>query len=149
MSTAVPAVTKPVPALLPLAVQFDIESANTGRTYRIYLSKPVAPAPASGYGVLYVLDGDAAFATAATQAILASLLDGRKPVGVVGIGYPDAMATMSLRTRDLTPYVPTAETLGSRPVEPQDWGGGDAFNEFMQKELRPLIESMARVDKSD
>jgi predicted alpha/beta superfamily hydrolase len=142
-------VTKPVPALLPLAVQFDITSANTGRTYRIYVSKPVVPAPANGYAVLYVLDADTAFATAATQAVLASLLDGRKPVVVVGVGYPDVMATMSLRTRDLTPYIPNAETIGKAPLKPEEWGGGDAFHEFMIEELRPVVASMAAVDKSD
>jgi predicted alpha/beta superfamily hydrolase len=138
-----------VPALLPLAVQFDIKSANTGRTYRIYLSKPVVPAPANGYAVLYVLDADTAFATAATQAVLASLLDGRKPVSVVGVGYPDVMATMSLRTRDLTPYVPNAETLEKVPAKPEEWGGADAFHKFMLEELRPIIESMVAVDKTD
>jgi hypothetical protein len=142
-------VTQTVPALLPLAVQFDIKSTHTGRTYRIYLSQPVVPAPANGYPVLYVLDADTAFATAATQAVLASLLEGRKPVLVVGVGYPDVMATMGLRTRDLTPYVPNATTLGKVPVKPEEWGGGEAFHQFMMQELRPNIESRVAVDKND
>jgi len=145
----VAATTAPVPALLPLAVQFDIKSANTGRTYRIYVSRPVVPAPAAGYPVLYVLDADTAFPTAASQAVLASLLDSRKPVLVVGIAYPDVMATMSLRTRDLTPYVPNAETALTEPGKPEEWGGADAFHRFMLEELRPVIASMAGVDKSD
>ena len=143
------AVTKPVPALQPLAVQFDIASANTGRSYRIYVSKPVVPAPAAGYAVLYVLDADTAFPTAQSQAVLASLLDGRKPLLVVGVGYPDVMATMNLRTRDLTPYVPNAETAGKVSAKPEEWGGADAFHEFMLEELRPIIQSMVAVDKSD
>lgn len=148
-STPTPAVTKPVPAHLPLSVQFDITSANTGRTYKIYVSKPVMPAPADGYGVLYVLDADTAFPTAASQAVLASLLDKRKPMMVVGVGYPDVMASMKLRTRDLTPYVPDAETLGKMQSKPEEWGGADAFHKFMLEELRPVIESMAAVDKND
>jgi predicted alpha/beta superfamily hydrolase len=146
MITSVP---EPIPALLPLAVQFDIKSVNTGRTYKIYLAKPVVPAPATGYGVLYVLDADPAFPTAASQAFFASALDHRRPLLVVGIGYPDAMAAMKLRTRDLTPYVPDAETAGNISVKPDEWGGGDAFHKFMLEELRPVIERMAAVDKSD
>ncbi len=142
-------VTKPVPALLPLAEQFDIMSANTGRTYRIYVSKPIAPAPASGYAVLYVLDADTAFPTAASQAILSSLSGDHKPVLVVGVGYPDTMATISLRTRDMTPFLPIPETDVKMSVKPEDWGGAEAFHKFMLEELRPIIDGMAAVDKSD
>jgi predicted alpha/beta superfamily hydrolase len=141
--------TQPVPALLPLAVQFDVTSVSTGRTYRIYVSKPVAPAPAGGYGILYVLDGDSAFPTAASQAVLASMLEGSKPIVVVGIGYPDVMASLQLRTRDLTPYSPDMETVGPTPAEPGEWGGADAFHKFMLEELRPIIAGMTIVDKGD
>ena len=141
--------TKPIPALLPLAVQFDVTSTNTGRTYRIYMSRPVVPAPATGYPVLYVLDADTAFPTAASQAVLASLLSGQRPVMVVGVGYPDVLGTISLRTRDLTPFGPDAEMDGKEPPRSDQWGGGDAFHKFMLEELRPIIASMATVDKSD
>lgn len=142
-------VTKPVPALQPLCVQFDITSVNTGRTYRIYVSRPVVPAPAKGYGALYVLDGGTAFATAATQAVLASLLDHRKPLVVVGIDYPDTLAAGTLRTRDLSPYQPTTGSDEKVPVNPADWGGADAFHKFMMEELRPVIEAMASIEKGD
>lgn len=141
--------TEPVPALLPLAVQFDIPSVNTGRTYRIYVSKPVVPAPAGGYGVLYVLDADTAFPTAQSQAVLASLLSGKRPILVVGISYPNIMASIKLRTRDLTPYQPIPEVDVEMPVNPEDWGGADAFHKFMLEELRPVIGKMATIDKSD
>lgn len=143
------AVTKPVPALLPLSVQFDVTSINTGRTYRIYLSTPVAPAPAAGYPVLYVLDGDTSYPTAASQAVLASLLGEQKPVLVVGVAYPDVLATVNLRWRDLTPYSRDAENDKNVPQETGQWGGGDAFHKFMVEELRPIVESMAKIDKSE
>lgn len=49
------------PALLPGTVQFDMVSKITGRSYRIYVSKPQDPTPPGGFPVLYVLDGDAFF----------------------------------------------------------------------------------------
>jgi uncharacterized protein len=138
-------VTPVVPARLPLASQFDIKSKITGRTYRIYISKPVVPPPASGYSVLYVLDADATFATAESQAVLASM-EGLKPIIVVGIGYPDALAAMSLRNLDLTPYKPNAETKSRAPGSVDDYGGGDAFYKFMLEELTPTVKRLTQVD---
>ncbi|MBY8825603.1 hypothetical protein K7G82_25095 [Sphingomonas colocasiae] len=142
-------VTKPVPALLPLATQFEIASAGTGRTYKIYVSTPVVPAPSNGYAILYVLDADATFPTAASQALLASTMEGGKPIVVVGIGYPDVMASTHLRTRDLSPYLPIAGTDVNMVVKPEDWGGADGFHRFMLDELRPVIDAMVKVDKGD
>jgi len=138
-------VTPVVPAQIPLASQFDIKSKITGRTYRIYISRPVVPPPASGYSVLYVLDADATFATAESQAILATF-DGLKPIIVVGIGYPDVLAATKLRTWDLTPYKPDAETKAKEPGAVGDYGGGDAFYKFMVEELEPTTERLAQID---
>jgi predicted alpha/beta superfamily hydrolase len=141
-------VTPVVPAQIPLASQFDIKSNITGRTYRIYFTRPLAPAPASGYAVLYVLDADATFATAASQAMLASTLNGLKPLIVVGIGYPDALSALKLRNWDLTPSKANANTLSKEAGAADDYGGGDAFYRFMVEELQPTIDRFAKVDSS-
>jgi hypothetical protein len=142
-----PAMPAMAPAGLPLAQQFDITSKITGRTYRVYISKPVGPPPKGGYPVLYVLDGDMAFPTAAAQVTLGTLT-GRSPVVVVGIGYPNVMATMSLRNRDLTPWA--ADAASVQPGgKPDDYGGADAFHRFMVEELRPIVAKTAPVDPAN
>lgn len=150
-SIAAPSEPPPVasPAMLPLASQFDVVSKITGRTYRIYVSKPVAPPPKGGYPVLYVLDGDMAFPIAAGQVLLGSLT-GRPPTLVVGVAYPNTLATMTLRQRDLTPTKPDAASLAiSGPgAKADDFGGADDFHRFMMEELRPLIAAGNPIDVS-
>lgn len=145
--TSLPTAT---PAMLPLTVQFDLASKITGRTYRIYVSRPVTPPPKAGYPVLYVLDADMAFPTAAGQVMLGSM-SGRAPALVVGVGYPNTLATMVLRGRDLTPTRPDAASLatGGPTAKADDYGGADDFHRFMIEELRPVIAATNAVDAAN
>lgn len=134
------------PAGLPMAQQFDLSSKITGRTYRVYISRPVSPPPKGGYPVIYVLDGDMAFPTAAAQVLLGSL-SGRPQAVVVGIAYPDTMATMTLRDRDLTPWgAPTPMQPGTKA---EDYGGADDFHRMMMQELRPIVAKTYPVDTAN
>jgi predicted alpha/beta superfamily hydrolase len=134
------------PAQLPGARQFDVTSKITGRIYRIYVSAPLGPPPAAGYPVLYVLDAATAFPIAASQVTLASLSGGR-PIIVVGVGYPNVLATMRLRGRDLTPWPADPFALDNSPgSKAEDFGGGEDFHRFMIEELRPLIAKTFPID---
>lgn len=138
------------PAVNPLAVQFDLASTATGRTYRISIAKPSGTPPAAGWPVVYVLDGDIAFATVATQNMLRSAY-GEAGAVIVGVGYPDPVAALTLRNRDLTPTMPTKAgtelgMLGA--VKPGDYGGGAAFRQFLTTELRPAIGALAPIDRT-
>lgn len=144
---AAPAPPAMAPAMLPLTRQFDLPSAITGRTYRVYISSPAGPAPKGGYPVLYVLDADMAFPTAAAQVLLGSLT-GRAPAVVVGIGYPNTMATMLLRNRDLTPWPADAGSL-QPGTKADDFGGAEAFHRMMVEELRPIVAKTYPVDPRD
>src|SRR6202012_4594418 len=68
--------TSPVtsPVTLFGASQFDLPSKIAGRTYRIFVYKPVTPAPASGYPAIYVTDGNAMFPLAAAHTTLMGLV---------------------------------------------------------------------------
>ena len=149
-SSSAPPVPATSPALLPLTVQFDLTSKITGRTYRIYVSRPVAAAPKQGYPVLYVLDADMAFPTAASQVLLGSL-SGRTAAVVVGVAYPNTLATMSLRNRDLTPSQPSAASIAASGLHEKadNFGGAEAFHRFMTDELRPIIAASNKVDPGD
>jgi predicted alpha/beta superfamily hydrolase len=136
--------------MLPGAIQFDIKSKITGRTYRIFVAAPSSPPPHAGYPAVYLLDAGTTFATVASQARIAQS-EGRPPMLIVGIGYPDDGASLLLRNRDLTPSEPTGQSRAEMvkdygPIKPGDYGGAEAFHRFMMEELRPRIMGSYRVD---
>jgi predicted alpha/beta superfamily hydrolase len=49
------------------SIQFDMPSQISDRTYRIFVFKPSAPPPPSGYPVVVVTDGNLSFPLAATM----------------------------------------------------------------------------------
>ena len=136
------------PARQPFAVQFDLASKITGRTYRIYVAKPSSTPPKGGWPIIYVLDADITFATAATQMMLRNL-GGASGAIVVGIGYPETLGTGKLREYDLTPSAPLPGTADARGAKPGDHGGAALFHRVMVKELRPRIAAMAPVDQAN
>lgn len=131
--------------VLPAAQQLDVRAAASGHRYRIFVSVPDAPPPPSGYPVLYVLDGNAAFPVAAFLARRATDrrdVTGHLPPLVVGIGYPgDADFDLDARRRDYT-------VGAGEPGTPADEGGADAFLDFIDHELKPLIAARHPVDPS-
>lgn len=139
------------PALDPWAVQFDLPSVITGRTYRIYVTKPLGRTPKAGWPVVYVLDADVAFPSLAAQMVMRTA-GGDSGAILVGVAYPNALATMTLRTRDLTPSQPTpdAEAVAElAKTKAEDFGGAGAFHRFMIEELRPRIAAAYPIDPGD
>lgn len=128
---------------IPAAQQLDIRAAKTGHRYRIFMSVPPSPAPATGYPVLYVLDANAAFPVAAFMARSAasrSEVTGHVAPLVVGIGYPGEQDfDVPARKRDYT------VSLG-KPDAKATEGGADLFLDFIEKELKPLVASRHPVD---
>jgi predicted alpha/beta superfamily hydrolase len=128
----------------------DLRSRH-GRDYRIFVSRPAADAPPPGYPVLYLLDGNATFASAAMGVALQSRrpeVTGVVPAVVVGIGYPvDDYLDSTRRTYDYTPEV-SPEALSRRP-DGSAWpatGGADRFLDFIELELKPAIARMFPTD---
>lgn len=131
------------PLVVPGAQQFDLTSSASKRTYRIFVGIPAKPAPADGFRVLYVMDGNAMFLTALESVrALERRPDVPKDLAtvVVGIGYPDGVDTSVERTFDLTPA-----GSGSPRIQAPS-GGGDAFLAFIEQDLKPKIASLAKTD---
>ncbi len=120
------------PVLVRGAIQFDLASQITGRTYRVFVYEPAAPPPATGYPVIFALDGNLTFPLLATMDGAFALRGGAAAL-VVGIGYPtdDPVEIFTLRAGDLTPP-------GSRD-----------FHRFLTEELRPAIAGAFPVDPDD
>lgn len=145
---APPAMPATEPARLPFAVQFDLPSKITGRSYRIYVAKPFAQPPKGGWPVIYVLDADVTFPIVASQMVLRAS-SGQSAAVVVGIGYPQAIASVRLRLYDLTPSAPPDLAQFGATATPEEFGGSALFHRMMLEELRPRIATLAPVDPAD
>lgn len=134
-----------LPVGLPAARQLDLRAAGSGHAYRIFVEAPAFPAPAAGFPVFYVLDGNAAFPVAAFLArsvASRSEVTGYVPPVVVGIGYPgDKDFDVEARRRDYT-------VATGKPDQPADEGGADRFLDFIEREVKPLIEARHPIDRS-
>jgi len=130
------------PVTLPQARQFDLVSRHTGQRYRIFVSVPDTAPPPAGHPVLYVLDGNASFPSIALMARTAarrSKVTGLHAPVVVGIGYASGDDYDSAaRARDYTP------SAGGKAGKGE--GGADLFLDFIEQELKPLIQAAAPVD---
>lgn len=138
------------PAHLPDTVQFDLAPAGGGEPYRIYLYTPPGEAPADGWPVLYLLDGNAVIATAVdTVRVQApyTLGTGVQFGIIVAIGYPtDGPYDSVRRSWDMGP--PPGQTYPPHSENGPDvrTGGADHFLAFIADELKPEIARRAPVD---
>jgi uncharacterized protein len=133
---------------LPKLRQVTLRSAS-GAPYRIVVASPAGPAPAHGYPVIYVVDGNAW--TGFVSEIIRNNVDFGfasyvQPAVVVGIGYPTSKAVDLVRRKlDFTPPV------GPTNVDPRIGGGaigGDqAFRSFIETRVKPLIEANFPIDR--
>ncbi|MFJ4048803.1 alpha/beta hydrolase [Pseudomonas hunanensis] len=124
--------------------QLDLDSADGLRHYRLWVGKPNRPAPASGYPVLWMLDGNAALGTLDRQQ-LERLAAGQAPL-LVAVGYrTELRIDRAGRTLDYTPALP--EQVQQRdPLTGQPSGGVDAFLELLTGRMRTMVSAVAPVD---
>lgn len=126
------------PYAMPETETWDMVSA-TGRTYRIFVSRPAGPAPERGYPVLYVLDGNAMFAGFAETRRVQGFGDrGLDKMIVVGVGHPGDQIYDPRRMQDFTAPIATPALKQLYAAYPS--GGRDAFRAFLLGELKPAIE---------
>ncbi|MGO4671319.1 alpha/beta hydrolase [Bosea sp. 2YAB26] len=134
-NTAGPELPSAEPATLAQARQLDIVAGH-GEIYRLLIAIPPGPAPAAGFPVIYLVDGNALFATAVETAQLQGRrqdVTGVDPAIIVGIGYPiDAPFDGARRQGDLLP----------------DEGGADRFLDFIEESVKPAVAALAAIDPS-
>ena len=126
--------------------QFQLKSKNTGHDYLIQIYKPPVAQPPHGYPVLYILDGNATFPSAANiaQSIGAgSTKLGLDPLMIVAVGYPQQKTfDVQKRAYDYTPK-PSAEFQTQGKYK---YGGADQFISFLNNELKPEIAKQFPVN---
>ena len=160
---------------IPNTQRFEITSTVNAHRYAISVALPYEPCPKQGCGVLYVLDGDFYFASAAD-----AVRKGNAPgVAVVGVGYPDdpafvrgvlarhqplpallnsmaqSQAAVELeRTQDLTLAATDEELAAQRQVTAYeltatDVGGLDDFLKTLETDVKPRIATLITLDSSN
>jgi uncharacterized protein len=134
---------------LPQLQQTTLKSAH-GAPYRIIVAKPAGPAPANGYPVIYVVDGNA-YTAIISEIIRINMGVGVQsrvePAVVVGIGYPtDRAYDLTRRTLDFTSPATTNRPGIQAGHDPT--GGDVAFMNFIDGIVKPVIEARFKIDRS-
>jgi len=136
------------PYVLPGCERFRQRSIVSGLDYEIFVSVPDVEPPASGFPVLYLLDGNSDFVTVAETMKRVSRrpqATGISPSIVVGIGYPDTESyNIDRRQFDLTRHAPDEAALPD--ASSGACGGQDAFVAFLRTQLQPHIETVYPAD---
>nr|WP_314489799.1 alpha/beta hydrolase [uncultured Pseudomonas sp.] len=124
--------------------QLDLDSLDGRRHYRLWVGKPNRPAPAAGYPVLWMLDGNAALGALDSQQ-LDALAAGQAPL-LVAVGYQsEQRIERAARTYDYTPNVPGLSEQRD-PLTQQPSGGVDVFLDLLTGRMRTLVASQAPID---
>lgn len=145
-ASADPAATPPPPGyMMPSTHMWDMK-ADTGEIYRIFVSFPIeGEPPADGYPVLYVLDGNASFASFAEARRLQEFYTVGKSI-VVGVGYPTDKTYDVRRLNDLTPPLLDPPPTQWRWLAKYKSGGRKEFLDFLTTNLRTEIGKRYKID---
>lgn len=135
---------------LPNTQYWDMRSTAANRDYRIFAFKPEEAPPPGGYPVIYLLDGNALFATMVDAVRAQSRVQkktGVSPAVVIGIGYPSDALFDPARYYDYTmPTQPDQIIPGPEGKPWPELGGVDEFIEFIEQDLKPEVERQFPID---
>lgn len=146
----------------------ELRSEYVGDDFRVSVSVPEGFVPGlepdgGPYPVIYVLDGYWAFG-GVTEFVRTQASYSLPHAIVVGISYQDdsTWGRLQRRTRDFTPtswelyaavndrdLAQRLELGDSAPFDSYPMGGADAFLQFIQHELQPMIEASYPADPDD
>lgn len=136
------------PSALYAFEKHSLRSADGQRHYRIEIAIPKTPAPAAGFPVLYMLDGNAAMDTLTQNDLDQLSASPRSPV-LVAIGYEVATRNdVVSRAFDYTPPTGSNGQPDAQPVVRGRVGGGaDIFMQLIQEQIKPLVRERVAVDR--
>lgn len=132
--------------------EWSVISSINAQEYRIYIYQPSGEVPASGFPIIYTLDGNSTFAMTAEMVRIQSVRPektGVVPAIVVGIGYNEEAPFPPKRHYDFTMPAPEKdlpELPFGRPLPKQ--GGALDFMSFVEDQLKPLVEARYPVDSN-
>lgn len=128
--------------------RFTLHSEDGQRHYRVQVAIPKRPAPATGFPVIYMLDGNAALA--AMDAADLAAVDALSPTVLVAIGYEvEGSHDTTARAFDYTP--PVIENGVERhdvEVRGRLGGGAALFLDYIEQRIKPEVDARAPTDHS-
>lgn len=123
----------------------QVVTAPDGHAYRLLVAWPGGKAPAEGWPVLWMLDGEDNFAIAtmtARRLARAGARSGVEPGVIVAV----ESGPLPRRVLDYTPPTPGYAIPAGFPAHGMETGGGDAFLDLVDAQLRPLVSARLPVD---
>jgi predicted alpha/beta superfamily hydrolase len=142
--------TEPVSIVATVTSEFP--SQVVGETFKIDVALPYTYRKSEKrYPVIYLTDGNGYFSFVVGNLRMLQLAGEMPDVIVVGIGYSDASVVdvLAKRQRDLTPTLDANSAENSPMPEGITSGGADKFLEFINTELKPVINQSYRTDPDD
>lgn len=138
------------PVVLPGTHQRQLTMTPERPCCTLFVSVPEGKAPAGGWPVLYILDGNSVFGTVRDEVRRESADTYEAPAIIVAIGYPgDAPWNDAQRQHDLTPALPAGRTApGPAGRDIPDIGGAKPFLDYLIDRVKPLIERDFPVDRT-
>jgi predicted alpha/beta superfamily hydrolase len=128
----------------------DLVPAAGGEPYRVFLFIPAGPAPATGWPLLVLTDGNATFPFAAAALATQAPYPAATNVGwgvIAAIGYPTDEAYDGVRRSwDLSPPPGTSYPPFSKGGPAVITGGADNLLGFIKDEFLPRVAEMASID---
>lgn len=131
------------PFVLERSESLVVHDRQRGDAYRVFIARPLGEPPHGGWPVLYLLDAEGSFGT----CVEASRRMGRRPDAtgvspcvIVGVSA-DTGYDVARRQRDYTSPRQDAEPSG-------DQGQAEAFLEFLESEVKPLVSGRLPVDRA-
>ena len=125
-----------------------VVSETIGERFVIDILKPNVSEPLP---VVILTDGNMMFPMVSSTAQLLWAGQDTPKFILVGVGYENHEAALTLRTRDLTPSIDEsylARIAKNKKPLPSNLapGGADAFHAFIEKSVKPLVEADANGD---
>lgn len=121
--------------------ELQLDSTDGARHYQVWIARPATPAPAAGYPVLYLLDGNAALGGLNAE-LLDTLAKRPHPPVLVAVGYTGGKRIDGPgRAYDYTPSAPTSERFREMAT-----GGADVFLAWLLERLEPAVARQLPLD---
>lgn len=127
---------------------FRLSSQDDKRHYKIEVGIPNRPAPATGFPVIYMLDGNAALTNIDTADLAA--IDALSPTVLVAIGYDvEGSHDTTSRAYDYTPPV-FKDGVEQKDIEVRGRLGGGAatFLNLIETHIKPKVDALVPTDHS-
>jgi predicted alpha/beta superfamily hydrolase len=165
----------PAEVSVPSSYRIKFASSINNQSYTLFVRVPLTPPPADGYAVIYVLDGDFDFGTAAEIGLAINSDPRRAPVVVaIGHGLFDDMDVVrrystrkpadgspitvmdmvggenTLRFHDFTlPVAPNHRAPAWTGLTPDNVGGLDDFLKVIEAEIKPRVAQLVPVNTAN